>query len=100
MRLLFVTPRLPFLPCHDDVRRAGESASRRLGAWMDERAETAWAREWCRFAAVCVVDSEEDRQALLEHVPLQQVAVVPGGIDDVTHAYRRRGEPWRLVFTG
>jgi glycosyltransferase involved in cell wall biosynthesis len=95
------------LACHEaatlrarDVRRAGESAPRRLAAWMDERAETAWAREWFRSAGACVVDSEEDRQALLEHMPLPHVAVVPGGIDDVTHAYRRRGEPRRLVFTG
>jgi glycosyltransferase involved in cell wall biosynthesis len=95
------------LACHEaatlharDVRRAGESASRRLAAWMDERAETAWAREWFRFAGVCVVDAEEDRHALLEHVLVRHVAVVPGGIDEVTYAYRRRGAPGRLVFTG
>jgi len=95
------------LACHEaatlrarDVRRAGDSAPRRLAAWMDERAQTAWARDWFRSAGTCVVDSEEDRQALLEHAPLPHVAVVPGGIDDVTYAYRRRGEPRRLVFTG
>jgi len=95
------------LACHEaatlgarDVRRAGASAWRRLAGWMDERAETAWARDWFGAAATCVVDSEEGREALAEHVPLERIEVIPGGIDDVTYAYRRSGEPWRLVFTG
>src|SRR6267142_1248771 len=159
MRVLFVTPRLPYLPCHDaarlaashlvdhlagrhavavvaatgsgdtpaqrgwlasraalvetvpachesatlrarDVRRAGDSAGRRLAARVDERAETAWAREWFGAATACVVDSEDDRRALVEHVPFERIDVLPAGIDDVKYAYRRSGEPWRLVFTG
>ena len=95
------------LACHEsatlrarDVRRAGGSAWRRLAARVDERVETAWAREWFGAATACVVDSEDDRQALAEHVPFERIDVVPAGIDDVKHAYRRSSEAWRLVFTG
>src|SRR5882724_3545756 len=95
------------LACHEsatlrarDIRRAGDSAWRRLAARVDERAETAWAREWLGAATACVVDSEDDRRALVEHVPFERIDVLPAGIDDVKYAYRRSGEPWRLVFTG
>jgi glycosyltransferase involved in cell wall biosynthesis len=47
-----------------------------------------------------VVESEDDRRALAEHVALERVEVIPAGIDGVKHIYRRSGEPWRLVFTG
>src|SRR6267143_110229 len=95
------------LACHEsatlrarDVRRAGDSAWRRLAARVDERMETAWARAWFGAATACVVESEDDRRALAEHVALERVEVIPAGIDDVKHAYRRSVEPWRLVFTG
>ena len=95
------------LACHEsatlrarDVRRAGSSAWRRLAARLDERVETTWARTWFGAATACVVESEDDRRALAEHVALERVEVIPAGIDDVKHAYRRSGEPWRLVFTG
>ena len=95
------------LACHEsatlrarDVRRAGSSAWRRLAARLDERMETAWARAWFGAATACVVESEDDRRALAEHVALERVEVIPAGIDDLKHAYRRSAEPWRLVFTG
>jgi glycosyltransferase involved in cell wall biosynthesis len=95
------------LACHEsatlrarDVRRAGSSAWRRLAARLDERVETTWARTWFGAATACVVESEDDRRALAEHVALERVEVIPAGIDDVKHTYRRSGEPWRLVFTG
>jgi len=83
-----------------DVRRAGGTPWRRLAGRVRERAEAAWARTWYGAATACVVDSEDDRQALAEHVPLERIDVIPPGIDHVAHAYRRGGEPWRLVFTG
>src|SRR6266850_3653227 len=95
------------LACHEsatlrarDVRRAGSSAWRRLAARLDERVETTWARTWFGAATACVVESEDDRRALGEHVALERVEVIPAGIDGVKHIYRRSGEPWRLVFTG
>ncbi|HEV8584322.1 MAG TPA: glycosyltransferase family 4 protein [Methylomirabilota bacterium] len=95
------------LACHEsatlrarDARRAGQRPWRRLAARVDERIETAWAREWLGAATACVADSEEDRQALAEHVPFERIDVLPAGIDDTNHAYRRSGEPARLVFTG
>ena len=95
------------LACHEaaalrarDVRRAGDSAWRRLAARMDEAVETAWARDWFGAATACVVDCEDDRRALAEHVPADRVDVVAAGIDEVAYAYRRRGAPWRLIFTG
>src|SRR5207247_1982068 len=95
------------LACHEsatlrarDVRRAGSSAWRRLAARLDERVETTWARTWFGAATACVVESEDDRRALAEHVALERVEVIPAGIDDAKHAYRRSGEHWRLVFTG
>jgi glycosyltransferase involved in cell wall biosynthesis len=95
------------LACHDcatlrarDMRRAGASTWRRLVARVAERVETTWARTWFGAARACVVDSEDERRALAEHVPSERIDVVPTGIDDVTYAYRRRGDPWRLVFTG
>src|SRR5262249_1083435 len=36
----------------------------------------------------------------VEHVAPERIEVIPAGIDDVAYAYRRRGEPSRLVFTG
>src|SRR6267378_395044 len=98
------------LACHEsatlrarDVRRAGSSAWRRLAARFDERVETTWARTartWFGAATAGVVESEDDRRALAEHVALERVEVIPAGIDDLKHAYRRSAEPWRLVFTG
>jgi polysaccharide biosynthesis protein PslH len=95
------------LACHDaatlrarDVRRAGASMWRRLVARVAERVETTWAHTWFGAAGACVVDSEDERRALAEHVPSERIDVVPAGIDDVTYAYRRRGESRRLVFTG
>jgi glycosyltransferase involved in cell wall biosynthesis len=95
------------LACHEsatlrarDVRRADSSAWRRLAARLDERVETTWARTWFGAATACVVDSEDERRALAEHVARERVEVIPAGIDDTKHAYRRSGEPWRLVFTG
>jgi glycosyltransferase involved in cell wall biosynthesis len=83
-----------------DARRAADTPWRRLAARVRERVETAWAREWFDGAAACVADSEDDRTALAEHVPLERIEVVPPGVDDVTHAFRRGGQPARLVFTG
>jgi glycosyltransferase involved in cell wall biosynthesis len=95
------------LACHEfaalrarDVRRGGDSAWRRLAARIDEHAETTWARAWFGAADVCVVDSEDDRRALAAHVPLERIEIIGRGIDDVAYAYRRAGEPARLVFTG
>jgi polysaccharide biosynthesis protein PslH len=95
------------LACHDcatlrarDVRRAGASMWQRLAGRLAERVETTWTRTWFGAARMCVVDSDDERRALAEHVRPERIAVVPGGIDDVVYAYRRRGEPSRLVFTG
>src|SRR6267143_406275 len=95
------------LACHEsatlrarDVRRAGSSAWRRLAARFDERVETTWARTWFGAATAGVVESEDARRALAEHVALERVEIIPAGIDGVKHIYRRSGEPWRLVFTG
>src|SRR5439155_683639 len=81
------------LACHEsatlrarDVRRAGSSAWRRLAARLDERVETTWARTWFGAATACVVESEDDRRALAEHVALERVEVIPAGIDDAKHA--------------
>jgi glycosyltransferase involved in cell wall biosynthesis len=83
-----------------DVRRGGDSAWRRLAARVDERAESAWARDWFGAATACVVDAEDDRRALAEHVGAGSIHVIPAGIDEAKYAHRRSGEPWRLVFTG
>jgi polysaccharide biosynthesis protein PslH len=83
-----------------DVRRAGDSAWRRLVARMDERAETAWARQWFGAADACVVDSEDDRRALAAYVERERIEVIGSGVDDVAYAYRRSGEAARVVFTG
>ena len=95
------------LACHDsatlrarDVRRAGTSTWQRLAGRVAEHVETAWARTWFGAAGACVVDSDDERRALMEHVPSERIDVIPAGIDDVAYAYRRRGEPSRLVFTG
>jgi glycosyltransferase involved in cell wall biosynthesis len=95
------------LACHEaavlrarDERRAGDSAWRRLAARVHEAVETAWVRDWFGAPAACIVDSEDDRCALAEHISAERLDIVAAGIDDVTYAYRRRGEPSRLVFTG
>jgi glycosyltransferase involved in cell wall biosynthesis len=95
------------LACHDsatlrarDIRRAGASMWQRLAGRLAEHVETTWARTWFGAARACVVDSDDEGRALAEHVPTERIVVVSAGIDDVAYAYRRRGEPSRLVFTG
>src|SRR5437879_1284027 len=84
------------LACHEsatlrarDVRRAGSSAWRRLAARLDERVETTWARTWFGAATACVVESEDDRRALAEHVALERVEVIPARLDDAKPAAPR-----------
>src|SRR2546429_433658 len=93
------------LACHEsatlrarDVRRAGSSAWRRLAARLDERVETTWAHTWFGAATACVAESEDERRALADHVALARVEVIPAGLDDVKHAYRRCGRPRPLVL--
>src|SRR5690349_3307989 len=95
------------LACHEaevlrarEARRGEASVLRRLTARVSEAVASAWMRDWAGTAAACVVDSEEDRHALAEHVPSDRIEIVAGGIDEVMYAYRRRGDPSRLVFTG
>ncbi|HEY7517785.1 MAG TPA: glycosyltransferase, partial [Methylomirabilota bacterium] len=59
-----------------------------------------WARDWFGGVSACVVDSEHDRRALADHLPSERLEVIAGGIDTERYAYRRIGEPGRLVFTG
>src|SRR5262249_51676041 len=83
-----------------DVRRAGTTTWQRLAGRVAEHVETAWARTWFGTAGACVVDSDDERRALVEHVAPERIEGIPAGIDDVAYAYRRGGEPSRLVFTG
>lgn len=94
------------LGCHESPvagRGGGRYAApawQRLRARLDERRESGWAREWFAGAAMCVVDCEHDRRLSSAHVPLEQIEVIPGGIDAERYAYRRIGHAGRLVFTG
>src|SRR5437868_3747807 len=96
MRVLFVTPRLPYLPCHEAARLAASHLVDRLVSHHTVAIVAAPgggdtpARRGRRAS----------RAALAGHVALERVEVIPAGIEDAKHAYRRSGEPWRLVFTG
>ena len=95
------------LACHESAAlRAREAARharppwRRMRARLDERVETGWERAWFAGVAACVMDSEDDRRAVSAHLPFEHIEVIPPGIDATQYAYRRIGEPGRLVFTG
>src|SRR5881409_1090105 len=72
------------LACHEaatlgarDVRRAGASAWRRLAGWMDERAETAWAREHGPGAGAAR-QRREQAALQMDHVGCEAFGDVPG----------------------
>ena len=78
----------------------GSGRYKRLRARLDERHESGWAREWFGAVTARVVECEDDRRISSAHVPLEQIEVIPGGLDIERYAYRRIGHPSRLVFTG
>jgi glycosyltransferase involved in cell wall biosynthesis len=95
------------LGCPESPAAAARGAGRylaptwqRLRARLDERRETGWAREWFGGVTACVVDCEDDRRISSARVPLEQIEVIPGGIDAERYAYRRIGHAGRLVFSG
>jgi glycosyltransferase involved in cell wall biosynthesis len=95
------------LAYHESAAVRARERGRRLGApWrllrtrLRARRESGWERGWLDAVAACVADSEADRQALAAHVPFERIDVIPAGIDAAQYAYRRTGEPTRLVFTG
>ena len=95
------------LVCHEAHVRGARGSGRypapawqRLRARLDERHDTGWAREWFGGVTACVVECEHDRRISAAHVPLEQIEVIPGGLDIERYAYRRIGHPSRLVFTG
>jgi glycosyltransferase involved in cell wall biosynthesis len=95
------------LACHEssalrarDAARAPAPAWRRVRARLHEHREAGWERHWFSGVAACVVESEDDRQALATRMPFERIEVLPAGIDAGQHAYRRVGEPTRVIFTG
>jgi glycosyltransferase involved in cell wall biosynthesis len=95
------------LVCHESPVTRARGAGRypaptwqRLRARLDERHETAWARQWLGGVTACVVECEDDRRISSAHVPLEQIEVIPSGIDAERYACRRVGHASRLVFTG
>jgi len=87
------------LRAHDTARQPGP-AWRRVRARLHERVESGWERHWFAGVAACVVESEEDRQAIAARIPFDRVEVLAAGIDAEQYAYRRVGEKARVVFTG
>lgn len=95
------------LGCHESpaarAREAGRAPAptwQRLRARLAARLETGWARKWFDAVSACVVDSEYDRRATSAHLPFDRIEVISAGIDADRCAYRRIGDPGRLVFTG
>ena len=91
------------LACHDAPRADDAVPARgwqRLRARLARRREHDWARAWLDAASGCVVESEHDRRAMAAYLPFERVDVVCSGIDAERYAYRRIGNPGRLVFTG
>ncbi|HEX3175947.1 MAG TPA: glycosyltransferase family 4 protein [Methylomirabilota bacterium] len=95
------------LACHESpalraraAARPSAPAWRRVRARLDERVEAEWERDWFAGLGACVVESEEDRRAIAAHLSFDRIDVIPAGIDAEQYAYRRRGEPGRVVFTG
>jgi glycosyltransferase involved in cell wall biosynthesis len=95
------------LACHDapavlagDATRATARGWRRLRARLVERREGDWARAWFGAVSACVVESEHDRRVTSAYLPFERIDVISAGIDAERYAYRRIGEPGRLVFTG
>ncbi len=70
-----------------------------LEARLDERLETDWERRWFGAADAIVVPSDTDRAAIARHVG-GPIDVIPTGIDVDHYAFRRRGQPDRIVFSG
>jgi glycosyltransferase involved in cell wall biosynthesis len=58
------------------------------------------APRWRRPPAAWVVTSESERQRLAEHVPFGRIEVIPPGLDETRHEFRRTGESARLIFAG
>jgi glycosyltransferase involved in cell wall biosynthesis len=95
------------LACHDapavlagGATRATTPGWQRLRARLVERREADWARAWFGAVGACVVESEHDRRATSAYLPFERIDVISAGIDAERYAYRRIGEPGRLVFTG
>jgi glycosyltransferase involved in cell wall biosynthesis len=92
------------LACHDapvaDDAALPARGWRRLRARLGRRRERDWARAWFGAASGCVVESDHDRRAIAAHLPVERIDVVCAGIDAERYAFRRIGNPGRLVFTG
>ena len=108
--LLAPLARLARAPCvlglHDaPAALAGDAARVTAWGWQRlrarlERRERDWARAWFGAASGCVVESEHDRRAAAAYVPFERIDVIYAGIDAERYAYRRIGEPGRIIFTG
>lgn len=83
-----------------EMRRLAGTPWAWLQARWQERREAAWEQQWLGAADACVVLSEEDRAGLVRHVPFERVEVIPNGIDPDHYAYRKIGQPGRIVFAG
>lgn len=83
-----------------EFRRLARTPWAWLLARRAERRETAWEQRWLAAANTCVVLAEEDRAGLVRHVPFERIEVIPNGIDPDHYAYRKIGQPGRIVFAG
>jgi polysaccharide biosynthesis protein PslH len=83
-----------------EFRRLVRTPWGQWGGRLAEWREAAWEGRWFGAADLRVVVSEEDRTALSHLGPQARTEVLPLGVDVRHFAFRRTGQPGRIVFTG